>query len=222
MSDGTKSMGPAVWAGIALALAGIVVAAWQLGGRAAAPAADGPARPDVETPAAPSTGILAASPGTLPDLPCEERGGKMSRTSELLGKWVVADFVFINCGATCPELTQKMGELQARTATDASLALVSFTVDPQEDTPERLAKYADKAGADPARWFFVRTSGDDIVKIAYGAFKMGNPSAAIAHSNAFILLDPDGRMRAHYQPLLDPSWMETLLRDLAKLRAEPR
>lgn len=218
MTADPKPMGPAAWTGIALALAGVVVAAQQIGSRASAPSPV-PERPAIETPRTEATGILPVSPGTLPDVPCEERGGKMSRTSELLGKWVVADFVFINCGVTCPELMVKMGELQRATEADPSLVLVSFTVDPQEDTPERLAAWAAKHGADPARWLFVRTSGDDIVKIAYGAFKMGNPDAAIAHSNAFVLLDPEGRMRGHYQPLLEPSWKDMLLRDLAKLRA---
>ena len=56
-----------------------------------------------------------------------------------------------------------MGELQARLKKDGSEArLVSFSVDPENDTPPVLAAYGAKAGAELGRWTFVTGSVNDI------------------------------------------------------------
>ena len=87
--------------------------------------------------------------------PVDERGAPFANDA-MLGHVSVVDFVFTRCPSSCPRLTARMGELQARLKKDGSDArLVSFSVDPENDTPPVLAAYAAKAGAEPGRWTFV-------------------------------------------------------------------
>src|SRR3954454_7335290 len=62
---------------------------------------------------------------------------------DLNGEWWVADFVFTNCVTVCPPMTSNMSKLQTKMKDEKLEAqLVSFTVDPEFDTPEVLKKYA--------------------------------------------------------------------------------
>ena len=74
----------------------------------------------------------------------------------LRGRVWVADFVFTSCPTVCPKLTLKMADIQhrGRNLGDA-FHLVTFTVDPENDTPEKLAAYAKSYHANPQRWTFL-------------------------------------------------------------------
>ncbi len=67
----------------------------------------------------------------------------------------MADFIYTTCPGPCPLITAGMAKIQNAVANDPHVQLVTFTVDPQTDTPAVLAKYADKYGADPNRWWFL-------------------------------------------------------------------
>ena len=94
--------------------------------------------------------------GQIPDFRLIDQRGAAFTTAQMRGHVTVVDFIFTHCPASCPRLTARMGELQARLASDRSDArLVSISVDPENDTPAVLADYGAKAHADPARWTFV-------------------------------------------------------------------
>ena len=73
-----------------------------------------------------------------------ERSGKTVTNRDLEGKIWVADFIFTTCPGPCPILSANMARLQSKIAGDDRVQLVSFTVDPQDDTPAVLAAYADR------------------------------------------------------------------------------
>lgn len=76
--------------------------------------------------------------------------------AELKGQAYVANFFFTSCGSVCPRLSRRMAEVEERTkGLGEALRLVSVTVDPENDTPERLREYAAAYRKDPARWTFV-------------------------------------------------------------------
>jgi cytochrome oxidase Cu insertion factor (SCO1/SenC/PrrC family) len=201
--------------GVGAVLLGVVAfAAWHRlagrGGAEAPPARAGDASSDATATVPPPTGILPGALGPMPDVPAVERSGRAVRTGDLLGRWVVADLVFTSCGGPCPRLTAQMKTLQDALPADEDLRLVTFTVDPARDTPEVLAKYARDFGADPQRWWFRRIVGD--------AFRLLPEEDLLFHSNHFLLIDPEGRLRALYLPLQEEGWREKLLADLATLR----
>jgi protein SCO1 len=151
---------------------------------------------------------LPKAPAKLYELPAftllNERGERFGG-EDLKGRIWVADFIFTSCAGPCPKLTKRMAEIQhrARNLGDA-FHLVTFTVDPETDTPERLADYAKKYHADPRRWTFLTGPLDDITTLAVKGFKEATgreePSLfGIAHSERLALVDPRGWIRGYYE-----------------------
>jgi len=166
------------------------------------------------------TALLETSPGELLDYPCLESDGTELRTTDLLDRYRLVYFMFTSCPATCPPLTSQMLRLQRATEGVDDVGMMSFTVDPKNDTVEALAEYAEKVGADRTRWKFLFANQGVVHDIAYNGLKMGHPTEVIAHSNDFALLDREGKVRAYYHPLKDTGWVDVLLADLERLRAE--
>jgi protein SCO1/2 len=140
----------------------------------------------------------------------------------LLGHVTVVDFIFTHCTASCPRLTARMGELEARLAQegDGGVRLVSISVDPENDTPEVLARYAGQAHADPVRWSFVTGPADDVEKAVVAGFKVaaareakGAGESEVVHGDWFVLVDARGDIRGYY-PTGTPEEFEALWRDL--------
>jgi protein SCO1/2 len=121
----------------------------------------------------------------------------------LRGRVWIADFVYTRCAGPCPLLTANMAGLQKRLP--KSIGLLSFTVDPDHDSPEVLNIYARKFAADPQRWFFVTGDKPALIKLFRDGFQIAaveSPDAPegqnVAHTTKFVLLDGDGRIRGYY------------------------
>jgi len=79
-------------------------------------------------------------------------GQSVSLTQELDdGRPVVMNFIFTTCESTCPLASQTFAALQSKLAPDDRLHMVSISIDPEYDTPQRLRAYAKKFHAG-ARW----------------------------------------------------------------------
>jgi protein SCO1/2 len=119
----------------------------------------------------------------------------------------IVSFLFTRCDLICPVTTMKMQRIQEKTF-DARdhIKLVSFSVDPTYDTPERLTEYAKRYQADPARWRFVTGALDKVNAVVEGPFMTsmlrepdrpgGIPN--IAHGGYFLLVDPQLHIRGKY------------------------
>jgi protein SCO1/2 len=166
------------------------------------------------------SGLLPISPGELLDYPVVERSGKELRTHDLLDRFLVVDFIFTNCPGVCIPMAERMRELQDETRTMDDVRLVSFTVDPARDSPEVLAKYADKVGAEAEAWYFLFTQKVRVQAIAYKGMKLGAADDPVIHSSKFVLVDRAGRVRGYYAPLRDDDWKSKLVADLDTLRRE--
>lgn len=127
---------------------------------------------------------------------------------DMLGRVWVADFIFTRCGGPCPLLSTRLSELSRVLAPE--VGLLSVTVDPEGDTPERLRAYARSYGADPRRWVFLRGSSADTYRLLYAGFRQPmsvNPKAPaenrVSHSTRFVLIDTKGSIRGFYDGLSD-------------------
>jgi len=95
-------------------------------------------------------------------------------------------------------------QIAERTAAVPGLRFVSFGVDPEHDTPEVLAEYGRKLGADPARWAFLHGERPVIRALIKDGFKLaiedGAPDSVepILHSTRFVLVDGEGTIRGYY------------------------
>src|SRR5690606_5143702 len=79
--------------------------------------------------------------------------------------WAV-DLIFTRCPGPCAILSGVMAQVQERLPPDSRAGLLSITSDPDFDTPEVLARYAERFGADTSRWQFVTGTRDEIRRLA--------------------------------------------------------
>ncbi len=166
--------------------------------------------------------------GSLPDFSFTREDGSAWGSAQLRGHPFVANFIFTRCPTICPAFTRKMARVQKDTEPfGPGLQLVSFSVDPTYDTPERLAEYAKKHGANPARWSFLTGDYNRLKDTVVNSFKiaMGRESMdeadvlGIFHGNHFVLVDGAGQIRGYYESADDEAF-ERLLRDAARLARE--
>ncbi|HEX5751307.1 MAG TPA: SCO family protein [Archangium sp.] len=163
--------------------------------------------------------------GRLPAFSFTRQDGQPFGLKQLEGRPWVANFIFTRCPTICPVFTRKMAGVQKQTADLGELALVSFSVDPKYDTPERLTAYAEKHGANPARWSFLTGDYVQLKDTIVGGFKIAmgreegkdeNDIASIFHGSHFVLVDRTGEIRGYYNSEHDDD-VERLVRDAARL-----
>jgi len=163
----------------------------------------------------------AAKRRTVPDFSLIERSGKKVSLADLRGKIWIADFIYTHCTDTCPLQTADMAKLQDRWLKETEVELVSFSVDPEHDTPAVLSRYAGRFKADPKRWLFLTGHVPEIVRLVEDGFHLGVASASshadvILHSPRFVLVAKQGQIRGYYNNS-DPKAMQRLHQDLASL-----
>lgn len=124
-----------------------------------------------EKPSAPAetkpTDSNAVSSPRLSDVIVQDQNGKTLNfyTDLVKGKVVAVNFVFTTCTAICPSLTATFRKVQQQLAEQKVPAhLISISVDPTTDTPERLHEFAAKFKAEPG-WTFVTGTASDIDSI---------------------------------------------------------
>jgi protein SCO1/2 len=163
--------------------------------------------------------------GEVPEFAFADQTGAPVRATDLSGRVVVANFIFTRCPTVCPTTSLKMKRVGERLAGEGdAVQLVSFSVDPDHDTPPVLAEFAARYGADPARWRFltgtageVRHAVEEGFKIALerrGVLSDGTPD--IVHGVHFVLVDRERRLRGYYDSD-DPARLDQLVADAAAL-----
>lgn len=165
----------------------------------------------------------------LPPFSLTERSGKTITNRDLSGKIWVADFVYTTCPGPCPMITANMAKLQKELANDPNVQLVSFTVDPQNDTPAALAAYATKFGADPNRWWFLTGLQKPLYDLIQNGFYQAvednrgkQPQEGqflVTHSIYFVLVDRNGYVRNSYNALTEQGH-DDLLKGIKTLEQE--
>ncbi|MCB9770440.1 MAG: SCO family protein [Candidatus Omnitrophica bacterium] len=203
--------------------------------------------------------------GKVPPTTFIDTSGEEFSTTDLEGKVWALSLIFTHCAASCPRMTSQFARFQEM-VTDPNIHLVSISVDPARDTPERMKEYADLAGADLSRWHFLTGDLNTVVDLAENHLKIGSgqanedlsshPSDAspeaqleetmdefmadeweaidtppkmggdvqtgdyqILHSDRFVLIDQQGRIRGYYAGLEDEG-LENLKRDALRLASE--
>ena len=162
--------------------------------------------------------------GPAPDFTLVSEQGKTVSRADYAGSVWIADFVFTRCGGSCPILSAKMAALSERTRDVPSIRYVSFGVDPEHDTPEVLAEYGRKLGADPARWSFLHGTRPVVRALIKDGFRLAIEDAAadsvepILHSTRFVLVDGDGTIRGYYDGMEQPP-VDVLEKDARALAA---
>lgn len=158
-----------------------------------------------------------------PQFEFTDQHGSAVTPASLLGKVWIADFFFTTCTSICPGLTAKFVLLQNRLESP-ELRFVSFSVDPPNDTPQALARYASGWNPDESRWTLLATREPELYDVARGFDVFVMPSGIeddpIMHSGRFFLVDREGLFRGSYNSE-DEEAIERLVVDAMALAAQP-
>lgn len=147
--------------------------------------------------------------GRLPDFSLIERSGRPLTRDDLAGRLWVANFIFTSCRGVCPLLSSRMAKLRESLADiDPPVVSVSLSVDPTRDSPDVLRGYAERYGADPNDWLFATGDYAEIHRLISEGFRLsvaeqspeeaGESGELITHSDRFVLVDEDSRIRGYY------------------------
>jgi len=143
--------------------------------------------------------------GAVPPFQLTNQDGKPFGSSNLAGKIWIADFIYSTCPGPCPMISTRMSEMQ-KPLEKSDVHFVSFTVDPDKDTPERLREYASQLHAASDRWDFLTGPKSEIYNLSLNGFKLAaaarsseNPEPL--HSTRMILVDRRGQIRGYYDAI---------------------
>ena len=144
---------------------------------------------------------------------------------KMLAEWknkiLVADFFFTRCPTICPKMTNNMKTVAIKFKDNSDVQLLSFTVDPGNDSADKLMKYAESKEALPYNWEFLTGEKKTIYKLARKQFFLtatdgdGGPMDFI-HSDKIVLVDKQNNIRGYYDGTSEKE-VQQLINDVKKL-----
>ena len=147
-------------------------------------------------------------------------------------KVIVANFFFTHCPTICPTMTQNMKRLQqgitnSQRVGDKSPAFIqflSFSVDPERDSVQRLKAWADRFQVDPANWWLLTGDKKTIYDLCINDMKLGlvdgeGVDTGFIHTDKFVLFDRNRNIRGYYSGL-DSASLVKLSADIIFLSLE--
>lgn len=135
-----------------------------------------------------------------PDFSFTNQNGETITEQDLRGNIYLVDFFFTSCPSICPIMTANMMKIQDRFSHYDEFRLVSHTVDPKRDTPEKLKEYADDRKIDLTKWHFLTGQKDSLYTVAYdylcSAMEDSLADGGFLHTEYFVLVDKEGFLRS--------------------------
>ena len=160
----------------------------------------------------------------IADFELINQNGKTVTHENFNGKIYIADFFFTTCPTICISMTDNLLKVQKEIQNNPNILLISHSVTPKIDSVTQLKKYAIEKGVNDKKWHLVTGDKKEIYKLArksYLAVKDegdGGPFDMI-HTENFILVDPDKRIRGFYDGT-DPKEIKRLLLEIKILNSE--
>lgn len=139
--------------------------------------------------------------GTAPHFNLIDQDGEAFSSRKMLGRVSVVTFIFTTCSAACPILTAKLVDVQRRLKNQKHKVLfTAVTVDPMNDTPEVLKKYARAHSVDPQHFAFLTgpQSATENLAMRYAVYSKKAPDGAIDHTFLTSIIDRKGTIRVQY------------------------
>ena len=145
------------------------------------------------------------------------------RLDQFPDKLVIGDFFFTSCPTICPRVQKQMMRIYDKYKDDNRILLVSYSIDPRNDSTHVLKRYAENLGVDTEDWKFITGQKDSIFMLADSFFVsvVDDPSAPAGfdHSGRIILLDKDRHVRG-YAEGTDPESVTEFLGTIDQLLKE--
>lgn len=168
----------------------------------------------------------------LPEISLTNQLGRKVSWKDIHGKIIVVDFFFTHCPTICPALTLSMRKLQDGITNSNRvgdkipdfLHLISFSIDPERDSVERLKKWADRFQVNPDQWWLLTGEKKAIYDMAINEMKIWigdgkGVDTSFIHTDLVVLIDSSRQVRGFYHGLNDSS-MTRLSEDIILLTLE--
>ncbi|MDG1425798.1 MAG: SCO family protein [Flavobacteriales bacterium] len=149
--------------------------------------------------------VIGEDGHVIPKFSFVNQNNEVITDNDLNGNIYVANFFFTSCPTICPVMTKNMAYVQSKLDVYPNIRFLSHTVDPLNDTPNKMAKYisdlqSKNISIDLDNWDFVTGDKNEIYEIARSYFVNASkdPLAAggFLHSEYFVLVDKEGRVRS--------------------------
>jgi protein SCO1/2 len=164
-------------------------------------------RGDGDDPNRPRSNVLADW-GEVADFSLVDTEGRAFGRKELLGKIWVIDFVFTGCSGPCIPMTQGLRTAVQDLRGEPDVEFVTVTVDPENDTPEVLRRFAESRGGASPRWHWLTGDKAAIHKLVQESFlsPIGDklPDGQIPHSTRYFVVDRHAHVRMMHDTKSDP------------------
>ena len=166
----------------------------------------------------------------VPEWSFTDQDGNTVSSTTTKGKILVVDFFFTSCGTICPAMTTRMAGMQVSLPLHdeafKDVLFLSYTVDPEHDTPAVLKAYGHQHHADTARWKFLTGNAADIYRLGNTGYLLSaledtlDPERFV-HSPYFVLVDKDRHIRGFFDGTTSAG-VKDLVGDLKLLIGEER
>ncbi|MDT8346622.1 MAG: SCO family protein [Flavobacteriaceae bacterium] len=146
---------------------------------------------------------------SIPDFKMLNQYNDTITRGDMYGKIWVIDFFFTSCPSICPEMTENLKQLSEAFIDEPRFGILSISIDPERDTPERMRSYAAKYEVEHPFWYFLTGDKAQIMELANQGFNLyaaENPNApgGFEHSGKFALFDDKVMMRSRYDNFGNP------------------
>jgi len=162
----------------------------------------------------------------IEDFTFENQNGKNVELEDLKGQVWVADFIFTSCETVCPPMTANMDILNQKLKEEDinNIKFVSFSVDPEVDTPDRAKDFMKQYEIDPENWYFLsgysqQTIEDFALKNFKTIVKKPETDDQVIHGTSFYLVNKDGVIVKDYPSLSDVPF-DQMIEDIKILMSE--
>ena len=141
--------------------------------------------------------------------------------------WIV-EYFFATCPSICPIMNEQMQRVQETYRNDDQIKILSFTVDPENDSVAALKQYADDHQAIDQKWHFFTGNKKALYQLARQSFfllkpaetaNVGDAGGDFIHTNNFVLIDTQKRIRGYYDGT-NPQEVDELISDIQILKSE--
>ena len=139
----------------------------------------------------------------IPEFSFINQDGQRMGRSQMQGKITIVNFFFTSCPSICPVMSKEMERVNDHFRDDPLVQIMSISLDPTYDTPQILKAYSEKHHAIPGKWNFLSGPKEETFQLARCGFILpaldgnGVPDDFV-HSDKFILIDDEGRIRGYY------------------------
>lgn len=152
---------------------------------------------------------INGKPKKIPEFAFLNQDSLLVTNHDLKGKVFVIDFFFTSCPTICPKMTRNMVYLQEKFQSVANFGMISFTIDPERDTPKRLKKYTEDYKITDPDWHLLTGDREDLYDLANRGFNIyaaeePNVAGGFEHNGFFALIDKEGYIRSRYDASGNP------------------